>query len=257
MAIAAGLAACSKGGAGDGPHRGEPIRVAAAADLAVAFKELGTAFESKTGKKIAFSFGSTGLLAKQIAEGAPFEVFAAANVAFVDDVVKSGQCRKDTQALYARGRIVLWAKDEASLPKSLEDLRDPRFKKIAIANPEHAPYGRAAQQALIKAGVWETVKTRAVYGENIQQTFAYGQSGNAEVAIIALSLATVSEGKYREIDMATHEPLDQAMVICNGGSRGTKSNEAKQFVDFVSSPEGRGIMKKYGFLLPGESAPPK
>jgi molybdate transport system substrate-binding protein len=252
--------ACSKptgsgagNGSGGGVRQGEPLRVAAAADLAIAFGELETDFEKKTGKKVEMSFGSTGLLAKQIAEGAPFDVFAAANISFVDDVVKAGACDGATKALYARGRIVVWSKDAAMLPKDIGELTNARYAKIAIANPEHAPYGRAAQQALTKAGIWKTVEPRMVHGENVQQTQVYARTGNADVAIVALSLAVASDGVYLPIDGALHEPLDQALVVC----RHAKTNEAHAFVDYVGSPEGRAVMRKYGFLLPGEALPAK
>jgi molybdate transport system substrate-binding protein len=229
--------------------------VAAAADLALAFKDVGDAFEKKTGKHVDFSFGSTGLLAKQISEGAPFDVFAAANMSFVDDVVKDGSCYGDTKALYARGRIVLWSKDPWLLPKDVGDLKDPKYAKVAIANPEHAPYGRAAQQALTKVGAWPTVQPRAVYGENVQQTLMFARSGNAEVAIVALSLAVTSPGNYVPIDPSLHEPLDQALVACKGGGKGPKANEARAFIEFIGSEPGRLIMRKYGFLLPNETLP--
>ena len=227
----------------------EPIKVAAAADLAKAFEDVGIAFEKKYGTKPVFTFGSTGLLAKQLQQGAPFDVFAAANISFVDDVVKVGQCFGDSKALYARGRIVVWTKDGPE--KKLEDLKDPKLVKIAIANPEHAPYGKAAQQAMAKIGIWETVKLRLVYGENVQQTLQFAQSGNADAAIVALSLAIVSSGKYTLIDPELHAPLDQAMVVCKGNGKGEAT--ARKFTAFVDSPDGREIMKKYGFLLPGES----
>jgi len=243
------------GGVGAGARKGEPLRVAAAADLAVAFAEVGAAFEQASGKKVAFSFGSTGLLAKQIREGAPFDVFAAANVSYAEDVVRADACYADTLRLYARGRIVLWSKDKAQLPATLEQLREPRFAKVALANPEHAPYGLAAQQALTRSGVWPLVQTRAVYGENVQQALMFAQSGNAEVAVVALSLAMTSGGSYLPIDPELHAPLEQAMVICRGGSAGGKPNEARAFVEFASSEAGRTIMRTYGFLLPGDAAP--
>jgi molybdate transport system substrate-binding protein len=245
--------ACHRGGDGSGAHQGEPLRVAAAADLALAFKEVGAAFEKESGKRVDFTFGSTGLLAKQIAEGAPFDVFAAANMSFVDDVVKDGSCLAETRALYAKGRIVVWSKDPWALPKEIGDLRSPKYTKIAIANPSHAPYGRAAQQALTKAGVWSAIEPRAVYGENVQQTLLFARSGNADVAVVALSLAITSPGNFVPIDPALHEPLDQALVVCKGGA---KTNEARAFARFVGSEAGRAIMRKYGFLLPGEALPP-
>ena len=270
--VAMGSAACTDkrgaGGPGSGSgagtssgsgssRAGEPLRVAAASDLATAFPEVGKAFEAATGKKVDFSFGSTGLLSKQISEGAPYDVFAAANVSYVDEVVRANACDGSTKQLYAKGRIVMWSTDKSMLPSSLEGLRDKKIAKVAIANPDHAPYGLAAQQALTKAGVWADVKPRAVYGENVQQTMMFAQSGNAEVAIVALSLALEhKDGAYVLIDAGLHAPLDQAMVICKGGSAGNKPNEARAFLDFVASEQGHAIMRKYGFLLPGEAAPP-
>ena len=232
----------------------EPLKVAAASDLAFAFKDVGAAFEQATGTPVTFSFGSTGLLARQIAEGAPFDVFAAASVSFADDVVKQGACFADSKALYGRGRVALWARKGAPAPTTLGDLRDPKYVKIAIANPEHAPYGKAAKQALIKAGVWDDVKDRVVYGENIQQTLQFAQSGNADVALVALALALVTEGGYTAVDPALHEPLDQALVVCKGeGRKALHEPSARRFAAFVNSDAGRVIMKRHGFLLPGES----
>jgi molybdate transport system substrate-binding protein len=253
VCVAFALVACSKkeGGA----PKGEPLKVAAAADLAFAFKDVGDAFEKKTGRKVTFSFGSTGLLSKQIVEGAPFDVFAAANVAFIDDVVKEGACLNDAKSLYAIGRIVMWTKKGSPLPKSVTDLTRSEFAKVAIANPDHAPYGKAAKQAMERANVWAAVQPKVVYGENVQQTLQFAQSGNADVAIVALSLATVSDGEYSAIDPATHDTLEQAIVVCKGSpsAAGGMQGEGRAFTGFVNSDEGRAIMRKYGFLLPGEA----
>jgi molybdate transport system substrate-binding protein len=249
-------AACSKareGGGAAAAGAGAPIKVAAAADLAFAFKDIGAAFEQKTGKQATFTFGSTGQLAKQIGEGAPYDLFAAANVSFVDQVVQASACDPATKSMYARGRIVIWTKRSLGVApaRALPELADARFVKVAIANPEHAPYGRAAQEAMEKAGVWAAVKPKLVYGENVQQTLQFAQTGNAEAAIVALSLATVTaDGAYELIDDALHAPIDQALVVCK---RGAAAVGARELVAFVGSPEGRAIMRRYGFLLPGEA----
>jgi molybdate transport system substrate-binding protein len=224
----------------------QPIKVAAAADLARAFDELGDAFAKTGDKKPTFTFGSTGLLAKQIIQGAPFDVFAAANISFVDDVLKSSNCDPTSKALYARGRIVVWVPKGKDAPKDLKELATDKYVKIAIANPEHAPYGRAAVEALTSAGVYDQVKPKLVYGENVQQTLQFAQSGNVEAAIVALSLAVVSDGNYLEIPTGQHKPIDQALLVCG------KRPEAARFTAFVNSPPGRAIMRRYGFLLPGE-----
>jgi molybdate transport system substrate-binding protein len=226
------------------------IKVAAASDLAQAFPELGAAFEAKTKTKVTFSFGSSGLLAKQMIEGAPFDLFAAANVAFIDDTIKAGICKEETKVEYALGRLVIWWKKDAAAapPKSIPDLSDNRFQKIAVANPEHAPYGKAAIEALTRAGVYDAVKPKLVFGENIQQTFQYAQSGNADVALVSLSLATdTPSGAHLEIDAALHEPIHQALAVC--GDRAS-TQAAGQFASFITSSEGRAIMRRHGFLLP-------
>jgi molybdate transport system substrate-binding protein len=230
----------------------EPLKVAAASDLSFAFKELGEAYERKTGHAVVFSFGSTGLLEKQIAEGAPFDVFAAANVSYADDAVQSGACQADSKALYATGRIVLYTKADAGFaPGTVADLADARVKRIAIANPGHAPYGKAARQAMERAGVWSAVQDRVVYGENVQQALQFAQSGNADVAIVALSLATVTPGRSAPIPAELHDRIDQAMVACNAGKASAGAGRA--FIAFAQSADGRAVMRRFGFLLPGES----
>ena len=229
-----------------------PLRVAAAADLALAFKEVGDAYEKESGQKVIFSFGSTGLLAKQIEQGAPFDLFAAANLSFADEAIKAGACLADSRALYARGRIVLWARAGTPLPKSTAQLLQPEYKRISIANPAHAPYGRAAVQAMEKAGVYATVKPRLVFGENVQQALQFAQSGNAEVAVVALSLAVISDGQYTPIPEGEHLPIDQALVVC--GDKPERIAAARAFTAFVNGDKGRAVMRRFGFLLPGESA---
>lgn len=240
LCIVLALAACK-------PPARAPLRVAAAADLSLAFAELGKAYEAETGQPVTFSFGSTGLLAKQIIQGAPFDVFAAANVSFADDVIKGGACAADSISLYARGRIVVWVKKNQKVPQSVKELGDAHYVRVAIANPDHAPYGRAAMQALTAAGVADTIKPKLVYGENVQQALQFAQLGNAEAAIVALSLAIVSDGAYLEIPVDLHQPIDQALVTC-----GKNGDAARRFTAYVNAPAGRAIMRRFGFLLPGE-----
>jgi molybdate transport system substrate-binding protein len=221
----------------------EPILVAAASDLQGAFSELGKQFEADGHGKVSFTFGSTGLLSKQLKEGAPFDLLAAANIAYVDDVIKAGACDANTKAPYARGRIVVWSKHPVA---TLEDLL--KVKTIAIANPEHAPYGLAAKEALTSAKLWDRVSPKLVLGENIRQTLQLADTGNADVAIVALSLVIGSQsGKWFLVDDKLHKPLDQALAVCvNGKNR----KGAEAFAAYVASPKGREIMKRYGFELP-------
>jgi len=249
VAVVASLTAfvsCSK----PTPLSEQPLKVAAAADLAIAFKEVGEAYEKKTGKKVVFSFGSTGLLSKQIKEGAPFDVFAAANVSYIDDLVGAGAVLPDSKELYGRGRIVIYTPEGAEPVAKLADLTDAKLKKVAIANPEHAPYGKAAEQALNKAGVYADVKAKLVPSENVLQAMQYVDSGNAEVAIVALSLALSAKGKHTVIEESLHEPIDQAIAVCE---QSKQKAAAADFIGFVNSADGRVLMKKSGFLLPGEA----
>jgi molybdate transport system substrate-binding protein len=227
------------------------LTVAAAADLAPAFEELGREFQATQKIKVVFSFGSTGMLAKQIENGAPMDLFAAANTDYIDQLDKQGLIVPDTKAIYARGRITLWTrKDSPQRIEKISDLTRSEVKRIAIANPDHAPYGTAAREALQHAGVWESVKSKLVYGENIRQTLQYAETGNVEVAIVALSLSLRSDGQWFLIPEELHKPLDQALAVI----KGTKNEKAaREFAQFVMGPQGRAIMGKYGFTLPGEA----
>lgn len=224
--------------------------MAAAADLAQAFEEVGKAFQARTGIEPLFTFGSSGMLAKQIEQSAPYFLFAAANRAYAEAAAASGHCDSGTMTSYALGRVVVWTPPGVAAPAKLADLADPRFSKIAIANPEHAPYGMAAQQALEKAGIWDTIKDRLVLGDNVQATLRFAQTRNADAAIVALSLAVVNDGgAFLQIDPAMHTPLDQNLVVCGTG---TEADYARQLVAFIASPDGREIMTRYGFLLANE-----
>jgi molybdate transport system substrate-binding protein len=238
------FAACSSK-----PHE-RTVRVAAASDLSRAFEELGKAFEKKTGITPVFDFSSSGLLAKQIDGGAPYHLFAAASRAYVAQVVSSGRCDAGSIRPYARGRIVVWCPSGVAAPKQLDDLADPRFKRIAIANPDHAPYGRAAKQALDSLGLWDKLQDRLVIGESVQAAMKYAQDKSVDAAFVALSLAVVTDGgAFLPIDQTRYDPLDQELVVCGSGD---DADAARQLVAYISSPEGREVMTRYGFLLPTE-----
>lgn len=230
------------------PAASEELTVAAAADLQVAFTEMGTAFEQQTGTKVTFSFGSTGNLSTQIEEGAPFDALAAANVAYVDDLISKGKIDADSKRLYAIGRIVLASNTEAGADvQDLQGLLDPAIERIAIANPEHAPYGLAAKEALISAGIWDQLQPKLVLGENIRQTLQYVQTGDAEAGIVALSIADVPEITHVLIDDSLHNPLIQAIGVVADSPH---KQAAADFIAFVTGAEGRAILERYGFGLP-------
>ena len=234
----------------------EPLLVAGAADLMPAFTILGEDFERQTGERLVFTFGSSGQLAQQLMEGAPMDLYASANVAFVGQVLDAGIGDPATQTTYAYGRIVLWSPDEAWGDwASLVDLAsDGDVRYVAIANPEHAPYGMAARQALVAAGVFDTIEPRLVFGENVADSQRMAATGNADVAIVALSLALAADeagdGRWVLVDDALHEPLQQDLVVVTQDPR--RAALAEAFVDHVNSDEGRRVMRRFGFLLPGE-----
>ena len=226
----------------------QEITVAAASDLTQAFEELGREFETNNKTKVVFVFGSTGMLTRQIEHGAPMDVFAAANVAYVNQLEKKGLIIPGTIAIYARGRITLWTTADTQLKLShVTDLTRPEVKRIAIANPDHAPYGLAAQQALQQAGIWDELKPKLVYGDNIRQVLQYAETGNVDVAILALSLSRQSKGHWVLIPEELHQPIDQGLAVIK-----TTKNEAaaRAFAGFVTGPRGREILGKYGFAFP-------
>lgn len=241
------LCACSSSKQEAKPGAPVTIRVAAASDLARAFAEIATDFEKQTGNKIMFDFGSSGLLAKQIEQGAPFQLYAAANKAFAEQVVKAGKCDASTLALYSRGRVVLWSKNGA--PAKLEELANPKYARIGIANPDHAPYGKAAKQALEKAGIYDKVKDRLVLAENVQAAMTYAKEGSVDVAFAALSLVVANDAKgYLAVEPDLHEPLEQTLVVCG---KGPETDAAKQLATFILGDQGRKIMERFGFSTTG------
>lgn len=231
------------------------VRIAAASDLARAFEELGKAFEAKTHITPVYSFNSSGLLAKRIEQGAPYAVFASASKDFAEKVVAQGRCNRNSMRLHALGRIVVWCRAGIEPPATLAELTQARFGRIAIANPDHAPYGRAAKQALEKAGIWNQLEgDRIKYAESVQMAMQYARSGTVDTAVVALSLAIVADGgKFSAIDSTLYDPLEQQIVVCG---QGPEAEAGQQFVNYVLSPEGHQVMERFGFSLPDGTPPP-
>ena len=228
--------------------------VAAASDLKFAVAEVAARFEADTGRKVQLNFGSSGNFARQIRQGAPFELFMSADEDFVFQLADAGLTR-DRGELYAVGRIALYAPKDSTirLDADLKGLREGwgGVRKFAIANPEHAPYGRAAQQALQALALWDFVQPKLVLGENIAQTAQFVTTGNAQAGIIALSLALAPElqrqGSHVPLPDRLHSPLRQRMVLTRRAGE-----TAAQFYAYLQQPPARAILKRYGFLLPGE-----
>lgn len=231
------------------------ILVAAASDLRFALGEIATLFARLRGGTIRLTFGSSGQLAAQIEQGAPFDIFFSADEGFVRSLAAKDRIDPASVQLYAIGRIVLWVQNKSPLDvgKGLRVLLNKRIRFVAIANPEHAPYGRAAVQAMQAEGVLAGVRSRLVLGENVSQALQFVQTGNAEIGIVALSLAVAptvrSHGRYQLVPSNLHRPIRQAVGVTISAAR---PDLAREFVSFVNSPSGRAIMRRYGFALPGE-----
>jgi len=230
----------------------EPITltVSAAADLNYVFPAIGQLWEQETGHRVTFNMGSTGQLAQQIERGAPVDLFAAANKKFVEDLDAKGLVHSDTKALYGVGRLTLWQREAGTHEiNDIKDLLKPEIQRIAIANPDHAPYGLAAKEALQSVGIWEVIQPKLILGENIKQTQQYAETGNVDVAIAALSISVEKPGKWVLVPEELHKPLEQMLVVPKSAPH---PEAAQQFAAFINSETGRPLMRKYGFILPGE-----
>jgi molybdate transport system substrate-binding protein len=229
------------------------IRVAAAADLQTAMPELAKSFEAQTGVSVDVVYGSSGNFFSQIQNGAPLDVFFSADSEYPRELEKSGFAEPHTAAVYAIGSIVLWMPANAACNPEAERwkcLQRSSVKKIAIANPEHAPYGRAAVAALQKAGIYGEVKAKLVLGENISQAAQFVQSGNAQVGILAYSLTrspALNGGKQWEIPRGSYPPIEQTVIVLAAAK---EKAAAQEFAKFVTQGPGRAVLAKFGFQPP-------
>jgi molybdate transport system substrate-binding protein len=253
LCVALGLATVPLAGHGE-----EAPVIAAASDLQFALEEIAETFTTETGERVRLTFGSSGNFARQIRQGAPFEMYLSADEAFVLDLHQDGFTR-DEGDLYAIGRIVVITPSgsplqaDADLADLQAALADGRITRFAIANPEHAPYGRAAREALLTRGLWAAVEPKLVLGENVSQAAQFATSGNAQGGIIAYSLALSPQvsalGSWTLLPDAWHAPLRQRMVLLPDAGP-----VAEAFYAYVQQPAARAIFRKYGFVLPGEES---
>jgi len=233
------------------------IKVAAAADLTFAFKDVAARFQKETGNNVKLTYGSSGNFFAQIQNGAPFDLFFSADVGYAEKLAAAGLAEPGSMYEYASGKIVIWAPSASKLDLSrgLATLLDPGIRKIAIANPQHAPYGTAAVAAMRHAAAYDKIKSKLVLGENISQTAQFVQSGNADVGIIALSLALApamkNNGRYVEIPAADYPPLVQAGVVLKSSRN---KGLARQFLKFLKEPGTVALMERYGFSIPQDAA---
>lgn len=236
----------------------QEITVAAASDLQFAFHDVGERFERETGKHVKLIFGSSGNFFAQLQNGAPFDVFFSADIDYPKRLEAAGLTVPGTLYPYAIGRIVLWVPTQSKLDlnRGLQVLVDPSIHKVAIANPEHAPYGRAAVAALRHENIYDQVSAKFVLGENISQTATFVVSGNADIGIVALSLAVApsmkDKGRYAEIPAADHPAIEQAAVILKSS---THQDIARQFIQYLKTSAIQELLRGYGFTVPGAAAP--
>ena len=235
----------------------DELKIAAASDLTFAFKDVAAKFEKQTGSKLKLTYGSSGNFFSQIQNGAPFDLFFSADVGYPQKLEGAGLTEPGTIYEYASGKLVMWvpSASKLDLSRGLATLLDPGIRKIAIANPQHAPYGAAAVAAMRHAAVYDKVKGKLVLGENISQTAQFVQSGNADVGLLALSLALApamkDAGRYVEIPASDYPPLIQAAVILKSSH---DKELAKQFLKFLKEPGTLALMERYGFTVPKDVA---
>ncbi len=221
------------------------IIVAAAANLSNSFPELAQEFREQSGIKVVLSFGGTADLAKQIENGAPFDVFAAADVAHVAALDQKGMITAGTVNSYARGSLVIWMPPGGQIKlERVEDLEQTTIERIAIAKPDIAPYGQAAIEALRALSLWQKLEPKVVYGMNVSQVKQFVSSGNAEVGFLPRSLLHDGEGAYLEVDEKLHQPIDQAIGVVHASKR---QDDARRFMEFVLSQAGQEILRKHGY----------
>ncbi len=233
----------------------QEISVAAASDLQFALQDISTKFRNESGITVRVTYGSSGNFTTQIENGAPFDVFLSADTKYPERLIADGFAEGGSLYGYARGRLVLWVPKESklNLQQGMSVLLRGDVHKIAIANPKHAPYGRAAEEALKSVGVYDRVAGKLVLGENISQTAQFVQSGNADIGLIAFSLAVsppmASKGRYFEVPSTMYTPIQQAAVIVK---ESTHRADATKFLAFMRSEGARKILKEYGFSVPGD-----
>lgn len=232
------------------------LTVASASDLQFAMKEIAPAFERASGSTVKLSFGASGSFVAQITAGAPFDLFFSADESYPKRLVETGLAVPESFYRYATGRLVLWVPKDSPIDVAQEGMKalvHPNVRKIAIANPAHAPYGKAAVAALQSSGLYERVQSRLILGENISQTAQFVQSGNAEIGLLSLSHANAApmkeQGRFWRVPDEAYPPLHQGVVILR---RSREVSLAQSLIDFIKGGEGKAILDRYGFTLPSE-----
>jgi molybdate transport system substrate-binding protein len=228
----------------------QSLAIAAASDLQFALPQIVNAYTRSTGNTVKVTYSSSGNLSAQISNGAPFDLLLSADATYPRDLIAKGHAVSGSLTFYARGTLVVWFGDGTNNP-TIDALQSSAIRHIAIANPRHAPYGRAAEAALRSAAIYDKVASKLVFGENIAQAVQFVDSGNAEAGLVALSLlqasTTAHKGVWKEVPLDSYPPLDQAAVITQ---RGSQNSAARTFLTFLKSAESQAILKRFGFRPP-------
>ncbi len=242
--------------------KAQEITVAAAADLQFAMQDVAARFQKQTGKTVKLIYGSSGNFFQQIQNGAPFDMFFSANLDYPKKLEAAGLIEPGSFYRYAKGKIVIWVRNDSRLDlnSGMQVLLDPSVKKIAVANPEHAPYGQAAVAALQKENLYEKVKDKFVLGENISQSASFVVSGSADVGIVAMSLVLgpnmKDKGRYAEVPNGLYPPIQQACAIVSSPKNGSSKNKetAREFLSFIKTAAVAEVLRSYGFDAPDATA---
>jgi molybdate transport system substrate-binding protein len=237
------------------PTTQPPVLVAAASDLRYVMEDLVAAYEAaEPDGSVEVTYGSSGNFFAQISQGAPFDVYFSADIEYPRALEEAGLAEPGSTRLYAEGRLVTWVREDSPIDietQGLAAVLDPSAERVAIANPEHAPYGRAARAAMEASGLWEAAQPRVVLGESISQAAQFAESGAADIGVLALSLAIAPplchQGRYVLVPARLHPPILQGALVLDDAAH---PDAADAFLDFVLGPVGREVLDRYGLLLP-------
>lgn len=231
----------------------EAVSVAAAANFVYALDALNAEFQQAApAVKVTTATAASGSLVAQIRNGAPFDVFLSADLDYPRALIKAGQADASSLTIFATGRLVLWTTRPGLSPDNLAaTVRNPAVKKLALANPATAPYGRAARQALEKLGLWVDLQPKLVFGESVSQTAQFVDTGNADAGFVALSLLFApnlrDKGRWLAVPAALHEPLAHGAILT---TRGATNPAARRYLNFLGSPAARTILARFGYDVP-------
>jgi molybdate transport system substrate-binding protein len=248
VVMASSLVLAAGCGRGPAPTPAGPLRVAAASDLQPALADLEAGFRRATGRAVQLVAGSSGQFAQQIRQGAPFDVLLSADREYVRALERDGIVVAGSPKAYALGTLVLAARAEsAATVATLEDLAKPEVRRVAMANPDHAPYGRAAKQALVEAGLWEALRAKVVLADSVRQAAQFVETGNADAGLLGRSVAEAAGLAGRPVPPRLYDPIVQGLGVV-AASRHREAAQA--FVDFLVGPEGQDILRSHGFAPP-------